>query len=120
MNEVCSPIGMKIPAKLFHLRLVVGEGGFANPPGYGIALSLHDVFQSCLKPIFRGEELPMPLAQHHKGMKIPSSPPGLATFPLSNFWRGGEDKPCGSGYFQGRGGDKEGVKMQRHRCEVRL
>jgi hypothetical protein len=35
------------------------------------------------------EELPTPLSRHHKGMKIPSSPPGLTTFPLSNFWREG-------------------------------
>jgi hypothetical protein len=40
------------------------------------------------EPYFVGE-LAMPLSRHHKGMKIPSSPPGLATFPLSNFWRGG-------------------------------
>jgi hypothetical protein len=34
----------------------------------------------------------MRLSRHHKGMKIPASPPGLATFPLSNFWRGGEEE----------------------------
>jgi hypothetical protein len=26
MNEIHSPMGMKIPANLFHVRLVVGEG----------------------------------------------------------------------------------------------
>jgi hypothetical protein len=26
MNKIRSPIGMKIPANLFHVRLVVGEG----------------------------------------------------------------------------------------------
>ena len=31
----------------------------------------------------------MSLPRHHKEMKMLTSPPGLATFPLSNFWRGG-------------------------------
>jgi hypothetical protein len=31
MNKIRSPIGMKIPANLFHVRLVVG-GGFFNVP----------------------------------------------------------------------------------------
>ena len=30
----------------------------------------------------------MPLMRHHKGMKMLTSPPGLATFPLSAAERG--------------------------------